>query len=43
VHNQPHGHVAWSEFQYVIDDYGGNALMHGKMYNRALAALFQLS
>jgi len=22
VHNQPHGHVAWSEFQYVIDDYG---------------------
>ncbi|CAL4959958.1 unnamed protein product [Urochloa decumbens] len=22
VHNEPHGHVAWSEFQYVIDDYG---------------------
>ncbi|XP_062228629.1 uncharacterized protein At3g49140-like isoform X2 [Phragmites australis] len=22
VHNEPHGHVAWSEFQYVVDDYG---------------------
>ncbi|RCV28590.1 hypothetical protein SEVIR_5G420900v4 [Setaria viridis] len=22
VHNEPHGNVAWSEFQYVIDDYG---------------------
>ncbi|CAO1942666.1 unnamed protein product [Urochloa humidicola] len=22
VHNEPHGHVAWSKFQYVIDDYG---------------------
>nr|XP_019704267.1 uncharacterized protein At3g49140 isoform X4 [Elaeis guineensis] len=22
VHNEPHGHVSWAEFQYVIDDYG---------------------
>lgn len=22
VHCEPHGHVSWSEFQYVIDDYG---------------------
>ncbi|XP_062207784.1 uncharacterized protein At3g49140-like isoform X2 [Phragmites australis] len=22
VHSEPHGHVAWSEFQYVVDDYG---------------------
>jgi len=22
VHNEPHGHVSWSEFQYVIDEYG---------------------
>uniref|UniRef100_A0ACD5XAE5 Uncharacterized protein n=3 Tax=Avena sativa TaxID=4498 RepID=A0ACD5XAE5_AVESA len=22
VHNEPHGHAAWSEFQYVVDDYG---------------------
>ncbi|WVZ67816.1 hypothetical protein U9M48_016845 [Paspalum notatum var. saurae] len=22
VHNEPHGHVAWSEFQYAVDDYG---------------------
>nr|BAJ94348.1 predicted protein [Hordeum vulgare subsp. vulgare] len=22
VHNEPHGHVSWSEFQYVVDDYG---------------------
>lgn len=22
VHNEPHGQVAWSEFQYVVDDYG---------------------
>ncbi|KAK3166236.1 hypothetical protein QOZ80_1AG0043190 [Eleusine coracana subsp. coracana] len=22
VHNEPHGHVAWSEFQYIVDDYG---------------------
>ncbi|RWW00571.1 hypothetical protein BHE74_00019987 [Ensete ventricosum] len=23
VHNEPHRHVSWAEFQYVIDDYGG--------------------
>ncbi|ONM35541.1 Pentatricopeptide repeat (PPR) superfamily protein [Zea mays] len=28
VHNEPHGHVSWSEFQYVVDEYGGNILMH---------------
>lgn len=22
VHNEPHGHVSWSEFQYVVDEYG---------------------
>ncbi|VAH66862.1 unnamed protein product [Triticum turgidum subsp. durum] len=22
VHNEPHGHVSWSEFQYAVDDYG---------------------
>ncbi|XP_064969450.1 uncharacterized protein At3g49140-like isoform X1 [Musa acuminata AAA Group] len=22
VHNEPHRHVSWAEFQYVIDDYG---------------------
>ncbi|BAD82359.1 unknown protein [Oryza sativa Japonica Group] len=22
VHNEPHGHVAWSDFQYIVDDYG---------------------
>ncbi|KAL5219982.1 hypothetical protein ABZP36_024695 [Zizania latifolia] len=22
VHNEPHGYVAWSEFQYIVDDYG---------------------
>ncbi|XP_047058453.1 uncharacterized protein At3g49140-like isoform X2 [Lolium rigidum] len=22
VHNEPHGHVTWSEFPYVVDDYG---------------------
>lgn len=22
VHNEPHGHATWSEFPYVVDDYG---------------------
>ncbi|CAM0884146.1 unnamed protein product [Alopecurus aequalis] len=22
VHSEPHGHVTWSEFSYVVDDYG---------------------
>ncbi|KAL6840037.1 hypothetical protein ACP4OV_029847 [Aristida adscensionis] len=22
VHSEPHGHIAWSEYQYVVDDYG---------------------
>ncbi|XP_008802363.1 uncharacterized protein At3g49140 isoform X2 [Phoenix dactylifera] len=22
VHSEPHGHVSWAEYQYVIDDYG---------------------
>jgi hypothetical protein len=32
VHNEPHGHVSWSEYQYIVDDYGGNAFnVHEKI------------
>jgi hypothetical protein len=40
VHNEPHGHVAWSDFQYIVDDYGGNALMCSiYFYSRAFIVL----
>uniref|UniRef100_A0A453G4B3 Uncharacterized protein n=1 Tax=Aegilops tauschii subsp. strangulata TaxID=200361 RepID=A0A453G4B3_AEGTS len=42
VHNEPHGHVSWSEFQYVVDDYGGNSLVRKHIFYRRIFIIYHV-
>lgn len=39
MHCEPHGHVTWSEFHYVVDDYGGKNFISQQYYCSVLGIL----